>query len=229
MFFDPRYLIFVGPFVIIALLAKLWVDSAFARWSRHPASSRLSGAQVAQAVLAHAGVHDVRIEQSQGYLSDHYDPRERVLRLSPPVFQGASVAASAIAAHEAGHAMQHSVAYAPLQLRSFYVPIAQFGSMLFLPLFIAGLLLSIKPLALAGLVLFGAAVVFQLITLPVEFDASRRAKRVLADTGLITDAEEAAGVSSVLTAAAMTYVAATLQSIATLLYYLSVFNRSSRD
>lgn len=229
MFFDPRYLILVGPFVIIALLAKLWVDSAFARWSRHPASSGLSGAQVAQAVLAHAEVHDVRIEQSQGFLSDHYDPTHRVLRLSPPVFQGASVAAAAIAAHEAGHAMQHSVAYAPLQLRSLYVPIAQFGSMLFLPLFVAGLLLSIKPLALAGLVLFGAAVVFQLITLPVEFDASRRAKRVLAETGLITDAEEAAGVSSVLTAAAMTYVAATLQSIATLLYYLSVFNRSSRD
>jgi hypothetical protein len=215
--------------LLIAFAAKLWVDSSFARWSRAGNSRRMAGAQVAASVLESAGIRDVRIEQSSGFLSDHYDPATKTLRLSPPVYGQASVAAAAVAAHEAGHAIQHDTAYAPLRLRSYYVPAAQVGSTLSIPLFLIGMLLNFPPLAIAGLVLFGLVVVFQLITLPVEFDASRRAKHVLADLGFVRDSEEASGVSSVLNAAALTYVAATLQSIATLIYYASMLQRSDRE
>lgn len=218
--FDPIYLLIVGPTFLLALLAQLWVKSAFGRWSKRANSRGLTGAQAADAVLRSAGIRGVRIEPSQGFLSDHYDPSSTTLRLSPQNFSGRSIAAVAIAAHEAGHAIQHAHKYAPLELRSWAVPAASIGSGLAFPLFMIGLILRQPILAIAGIVLFSAVVAFQLITLPVEFDASRRAKKIVSDSGLITTAEEHKGVSAVLTAAAMTYVAATVQAIATLLYFI---------
>ncbi len=207
---------------VLGMLAQLWVKGAFHRWSRVPNSRGLSGSDVAAYVLRHAGVAGVAVERAHGWLSDHYDPRHHVLRLSPAVHDGSSVAAAAIAAHEAGHAMQHARRYAPLALRSVAVPIAGFGSQLALPLFVLGMLLHVAPLMWAGVLLFAGVVVIQLITLPVEFDASRRAKAVLAETGIVGSAEEAAGVRAVLTAAALTYVAATVQAIAWFLRFLAI-------
>ena len=155
-----------------------------------------------------------------GQLSDHYDPRERVLRLSADNYNGRSVAAAAIAAHEAGHAIQHATRYPMLALRSAYVPAASLGSWFAFPMLFAGMIFRYPPLIYIGIALFSAVVLFQLITLPVEFDASARAKRVLADSGIISDEEEMGGVRSVLGAAALTYVAATIQAVLTLLYYL---------
>lgn len=218
-FFDPLFLIMVGPAFLLALGAQILVKSTVAKWSARGTGSGMTGEQAAHAVLRHAGVSGVSVELTQGFLSDHYDPRTRSLRLSQQNFSGRSVAAVAIAAHEAGHAIQHARKYAPLQLRSMAVPVAQFGSMAFFPLFLAGLFLKAPPLLLLGVALFAGVVLLQLITLPVEFDASRRAKMVLAEGGLVRDAEEQRGVAAVLNAAALTYVAAAIQAILTLLYY----------
>jgi Zn-dependent membrane protease YugP len=217
--FDPLYFLFVGPFMLIAMYASARVKSTFKRFSRVGVRSGMTGAEAAAAVARSAGIA-VRIEQSSGFLSDHYDPRGRVLRLSPDVYAGRSISAVAVAAHEAGHAIQDARAYAPLKLRSFMVPITQFGSTGWIWIFLAGMLLSFKPLVTLGILVFGVTVVFQLVTLPVEFDASRRARLVLAETGIVTSAEEEQGVGKVLNAAAMTYVASALTSIATLLYLI---------
>ena len=217
--FDPLYFLFVGPFMLIAMVASARVKSTFQRFSRVGVRSGMTGAEAAAAVARSAGI-DVRIEQSSGFLSDHYDPRGRVLRLSPDVYGGRSISAVAVAAHEAGHAIQDARSYAPLQLRCFMVPITQFGSTGWIWIFMAGMILSIKPLVTVGILIFGVTVVFQLVTLPVEFDASRRAKLVLVETGIVTNAEEEQGVAKVLNAAAMTYVASALTSIATLLYLI---------
>ena len=174
----------------------------------------------AQRMLQSAGLNDVGIEPAQGFLSDHYDPRVRKLRLSPDVYQGQSVAAMGIACHEAGHALQHAQGYAPLQLRTALVPVTQIGSMLYLPVFFAGLFLNIANLAIAGVVLFSAVVLFQLVTLPVEFDASNRAKKQLMSLGIIQSQKESGGVAAVLNAAALTYVAAAIASLGQLLYFL---------
>ena len=219
-YFDPMYFVFVGPAFLLAMWAQMRVKSAFARWSQVPARTGLTGAEVARRVCEMGGATDIKIEMSQGYLSDHYDPTQRVLRLSNENYHGRSVAAAAIAAHEAGHAIQHAVKYPFLALRSAYVPVASLGSWLSFPLLFAGAFFSIGPLITAGIALFGAVVLFQIITLPVEFDASARAKRLLSDSGLISDPEEMRGVKSVLGAAALTYVAATIQAVLTLLYYL---------
>ncbi|MGE3163836.1 MAG: zinc metallopeptidase [Planctomycetota bacterium] len=221
--FDPKYFLYVGPALLVAFAAQLWVKSAVATWSRRPNQRGLTGYETAEAVLRAAGVQGVRIEPSHGFLSDHYDPRSSTLRLSPDVYRGRSVAALAIAAHEAGHAIQHAAKYAPLELRSIAVPTASIGSWISIPLLIAGMILNSPALAFLGILAFSAIVLFQLITLPVEFDASRRAKRVLIDSGLAVSSEDQRGVSAVLTAAAMTYVAAAVQSLATLLYYLARF------
>ncbi len=210
--------------LILALsLLSFWAQSAFTaafrRWSRVPASSGLSGAEAAAAVLRHGGVFDVRIEAVPGRLSDHYDPRVKVLRLSPEVYSGRSVAAMGVAAHEAGHAIQHARNYAPLELRNLAVPTASLGSSLGFPLIFLGLIFRMPYLAVAGVVFFAAVVLFQLITLPVELDASRRAAVVLEETGIVRSGEEAAGVRKVLGAAAMTYVAAAISGLAMLLYY----------
>ena len=222
------YFLFIAPALLLAVFAQAQVKSAFHRWSQVASRSGWTGAQVAQRVLDHGGVQGVRIEATRGTLTDHYDPRGRVLRLSEANYHGRSVAAAAVAAHEAGHAIQHDRQYAPLALRALAVPAANFGSGLSFPLLILGAILAQPALILAGVVLFSCVVLFQLITLPVEFDASRRAKLVLAESGMIVDEDEARGVSKVLNAAALTYVAAAAQAILTLLYYVMVFMGNRR-
>lgn len=217
-----EYLLLVLLLGLLATAAQRAFRSAFQRYSAVPALSGLSGAEAAATILRRNGVEGVRIEVAQGRLADHYDPRHRVLRLSAQVHQGRSVAALGVAAHEAGHALQHARRYAPLALRSVAVPTAGLGSQLGFPLLILGVVFHSLGLALAGLILFAAVVVFQLITLPVELDASRRAELALADCGIVRGPEEAAGVHRVLRAAAMTYVVAALTGVAMLIYWAAV-------
>jgi Zn-dependent membrane protease YugP len=217
--FDPVYLMIVGPTILIALWAQFKVKGAYGKWSKIGAASRITGAQAAKMMLERAGIGDVRIEQGRGMLSDHYDPRVRMLRLSPLNFSGTSVAAVGVACHEAGHAIQHAKGYAPLALRNTLVPVASIGSYLAWPLIFIGMIMQWAGLATAGLIAFGALVAFQLITLPVEFDASRRAKEQIRSLGIVQSREEGKGVSAVLDAAAMTYVAATVTALAQLLYF----------
>jgi Zn-dependent membrane protease YugP len=224
MFFDPLYFLIVGPFLILAAIASLRVRTTFHRFAKVGVRAGMTGAQAA-ASIARAGGAEVTIERHAGFLSDHYDPRTRTLRLSPAVHDGRSVSSIAVAAHEAGHALQHVARYPALAFRSAVVPVASFGSNLWFYLFLAGLVFQMEALVLAGIVLFGAVVVFQLVTLPVEFDASNRAKAMLAQSGIVASAEEAQGVSKVLNAAAMTYVASALTSIATLAYLLMRANQ----
>ncbi|HMB70577.1 MAG TPA: zinc metallopeptidase [bacterium] len=219
MFFDPVYFIIVGPAMLLALWAQIRVKGAYDKWSRQAASSRLTGAQAAERMLQSAGITDVRVEQVQGYLSDHYDPRSKKLRLSPGVYGSQSVAAMGIACHEAGHALQHARGYAPLALRSAIVPVARIGSWLAWPMILFGMLLQMQNLALLGLIAFLALVLFQLVTLPVEFDASKRAKEQIRSLGIVHSEGEGRGVAAVLNAAAMTYVAATVTAVAQLLYF----------
>jgi len=220
MIFDPLYLVLIVPAVLLALYAQLKVQSAYSVYSRKPNMRGLSGKEVAEAILLANGIEDVRVEVSNGFLSDHYDPMGRVLRLSPDVYAGRSVASLGIAAHEAGHALQHYEGYAPLQLRTMIVPVANLGSNLAWILFFIGLFfLHMPALVNAAIVLFSAAVFFTLVTLPVEFNASRRAVLQLAEGGLIT-VEEEADVRRVLNAAALTYVAAALMAILQLIYMI---------
>ncbi|HPF15296.1 MAG: zinc metallopeptidase [Planctomycetes bacterium] len=227
-FFDPKYFLFVGPGLLLAMWASWRVKSTFARFSRVGVRSGMTGAEAAAAV-ARAGGAEVQIERVQGFLSDHYDPRTRTLRLSPDVYDGRSVSAIAVAAHEAGHAIQHVKRYPWLGIRSMIVPAVQIGSNAWIWIFMAGMLLQLTALAWLGVLLFGLTVVFQLVTLPTEFDASNRAKQVLVQAGIVTTPEEEAGVSKVLGAAAMTYVAGAITAILTLLYYVSLLSgRSNR-
>lgn len=227
MFFDPRYLIFALPGLLLGMWAQARVRSAFNKYKQVRTSRGVTGAQVARTLLDAQGLHQVTIEETQGLLSDHYDPRSRVLRLSPDVYRTPSVAAAGVAAHEMGHALQHASGYFPLQIRSAIVPAAQFGSTLAPWLFIGGLLLNLTPLAWAGVILFGAAVVFTLVTLPVEFDASRRAKKLLASNGIMIG-NEMEGVNKVLDAAAWTYVAAAVSAVGTFLYYIILLSGGRR-
>ena len=225
MFFDPLYLLFLAPALILGLWAQMRVKATYAAAMRQPAS--LSGAAAARHVLNSAGLPDVQIEQIGGRLSDHYDPRHKVLRLSSEVYQGRSMASVGIAAHEAGHAIQDAKSYAPLVIRNAAVPAASFGSSAGIILLILGVIMSFKPLLLAGIALFACVVFFQIVNLPVEFDASNRAKAQLVELGIVPG-HEMAHVNRVLNAAAWTYVAATLQAILTLLYYVMRFT-GSRD
>ncbi len=224
MFFDPMYFVYVMPAFLLGLLAQIWVKSAYASAQRQPAP--LSGAAAARHILDSAGLQNVNIEAVPGRLSDHYDPRSKVLRLSQEVYQSRSMAAVGIAAHEAGHAIQDARAYVPLVIRNAAVPAAGFGSSAGIFMLIGGLIFNIYALALAGIALFSCVVFFQVINLPVEFNASSRAKAQLDQLGIVSR-QEMGYVNKVLSAAALTYVAATLQAIMTLLYYLSLFN--SRD
>lgn len=229
-YFDPLYFLYVGPFLVLAMIASWRVRSTFLRFSNVGVRSGMTGAEAAAAV-ARAGGADVTIERHEGFLTDHYDPTTKTLRLSPEVFDGRSVSSIAVAAHEAGHAIQDVKAYAWLGIRSSLVPITKFGSMAWVWIFLVGMILSSQAgrdgspvgsfLVDAGIVLFGATVLFQVVTLPVEFDASRRAKLVLAETGIVANQAEAEGVSKVLGAAAMTYVAGALTAIATLIYLIA--------
>jgi len=215
--FDPTYWFLVGPALLLALWASIKVKTTFNAYSQVGVRNGMTGAQAAMAV-ARAGGADVTVERSQGFLSDHYDPRSKTLRLSPEVYEGRSISSIAVAAHEAGHAIQHAKGYPWLNFRSAMVPVAQIGSNVWIWVFIAGQFMQQPALIDIGILLFAATVVFQLITLPVEFDATRRAKAVLAGSGIVSSQEEAVGVNKVLGAAAMTYVAGALTSIMTLLY-----------
>ena len=195
------------------------VKSAFAKYSQVGTRRGLSGAQAAQVMLDNAGIHDVRVMPTQGYLSDHYDPATKTLALSEQVFSTCSVAAVGVACHEAGHAIQHATGYAPLGLRSAIVPVVSFGAPFSSVLLMLGIVFSLKPLLLLGIAAFSLIVLFQLITLPVEFNATARAKRLCVEAGII-DADERVGMDRVLNAAALTYVAAFVSSLLTLLYYL---------
>jgi Zn-dependent membrane protease YugP len=179
----------------------------------------MSGAEAARRMLQSAGVNDVKVEPVQGFLSDHYDPRTRTLRLSPGVYKSDSVAAMGIACHEAGHALQHAQGYAALKLRTALVPVASIGSMLAWPMMFGGMLLNMANLLLLGVIAFSLMVVFQMVTLPVEFDASNRAKRQIRTLGIIQSDREAGGVSAVLNAAALTYVAAAITALMQLVYF----------
>jgi hypothetical protein len=223
LLFDPMYFVVVGPALLLAMFASWKVRSTFRRYSRVGVRTGMTGAEAAAAV-ARAGSAQVTIERHPGFLSDHYDPRSKTLRLSPAVYEGRSVAAIAVAAHEAGHAIQDVERYPALAFRSAMVPVAQIGSTLWIWVFFAGLIFASSPvgglLQNLGILIFAATVVFQLVTLPVEFNASNRARAVLSQSGIVTTDEEERGVSRVLGAAAMTYVAGALTSIATLLYLL---------
>jgi Zn-dependent membrane protease YugP len=232
--FDPMYFVFLGPAILLMLYAQFRVKSAYARGMQVPA--KLSGAAAARYILDEAGCQDVAIEETPGTLSDHYDPRQRVLRLSTDVYQGRTATSVGIAAHEAGHALQHAHNYLPLILRNAAVPAATFGGAAFSILLIVGIILAsfmhMGPLGfkiiLLGIVLYGAVLVFQVINLPVEFDASARAKRILSEYQIV-DGDGAVAVNNVLNAAALTYVAATLQTLLTILYYLYVIFGGRRN
>ncbi len=223
---NPLYFLFIAPAVLLMIWAQMRVHSAFRRGMQVPAE--LSGAAAARYILDQAGLHDVEVEQTHGMLSDHYDPLRRVLRLSRDVYHNRTAAAVGIAAHEAGHALQHAEKYAPLVVRNIAVPAAQFGPITFVVLMILGFLMQDPALILLGIAAYGGLVFFQLVNLPVEFDASSRAKRILAEYGIV-DGEGAAAVSDVLNAAGWTYVAATLESLLTMAYYLFIFFGQDRD
>ncbi len=216
---DPYYLIFMVPAFALMLITQWYVKDSFKKWSKVPLRSMLSGAEAAERLIRYAGLYGVRVEAVQGMLTDHYDPRSKVLRLSPQVYQGRSVASVAVAAHELGHALQDEEGYAPLKLRTMMVPAVNIGSYLGWILIFVGLFLNLLKLAEVGLVVFSLGAVFALITLPVEFDASARAKRLLQEAGIVQTSEEIAGVNTVLNAAALTYVAALVTAILQVLYY----------
>lgn len=214
---------FIVP-MIVGFWAQHRVKSTFQRNLQVQVANGMTGAQVARQILDRNGLHDVPVEQAPGSLTDHYDPRSRSVHLSEPVYASSSVASTAVGAHEVGHAIQHAQAYSFFRFRSAMFPAVQFASNMWVLLLFGGIILGVLQLAYLGVALFAVAVLFQLVTLPVEFDASRRAKQQLSDLGLVA-ANEAAGVKSTLTAAAWTYVAAALASVAMLLYYLSMLRR----
>ncbi len=218
MLFDPLYLIILGVGFLLSFGTKMWVQSAVRRWSDVPTRRGMTGRQIAQAILDARGIRGVTIEPVRGSLTDHYDPTERALRLSEDVYNSRSVTAAGIAAHEVGHAIQHQDGYAFMKMRQKMVPVANLGTNLGLWITIAGIIIGITQLATIGVILFGGAVAFTLVTLPVEFDASARAKKVLVGQGIVTG-EEARGVSQVLNAAAATYVAAAVTAVLQLLYW----------
>lgn len=218
-FIDPLYLIFALPGFIIALIAELMVKGTFAKYNNVAASSGMTGAEAAYRLLQDAGIHDVDIEETQGFLSDHYDPTSKTLRLSPDVFNSQSLSAIGVACHEAGHAIQHKEAYGPLSLRSALVPVANFTSPISYFMILGGFLFQAQSLILIGAILFGAAVLFSIVTLPVEYNASSRAKRLMQSAGIVTS-REASDAGAVLNAAFMTYVASAVNSLLILIYYL---------
>ena len=219
MFFDPLYLILMVPGLVISLWASWKTKSAFKKYSRVPSGRGLTGEQAARQLLNHAGIGDVKIVRTSGMLSDHYNPVNKTLALSENVYGSSSVAAIGVACHEAGHAIQHASRYGPLWLRSTLVPTANIGSSIGYLVMFAGLLLASQGIVLLGALLFSVVLLFQIVTLPVEFDASSRAKRLAVEQGIVT-AQERRGIERVLNAAALTYVAAAVSTLLTLLYFL---------
>lgn len=219
MIFDPMYFLFIAPGLALSLWASFRVKRTFNRYSKVASRSGLTGAEAAQALLRGAGITDVSIVRSKGMLSDHYNPVNKTLALSEPVYDSRSIAAIGVATHEAGHAIQHARHYGPLWLRSALVPTASIGSSLGYMVMLGGLFLASTNMVIVGAVLFSAVVLFQIVTLPVEFNASSRAKALVVQHGIVT-AEERQGIDRVLNAAALTYVAAAVSSLLTLLYFL---------
>lgn len=229
---DASYLLLVLPCILLSLWASANVNSTFKKYSQQFSSRRITGADAALRVLRAHGVTDVRIEQVQGNLTDHYDPRANVIRLSQGVYGNTSTAAIGVACHEAGHAVQYAQGYAPIKLRSAIIPVTNLGSRLAMPLILIGILFSAMgnlsdTLVTLGIACFGLSLVFQLITLPVEFDASRRALRAIEEGQLLTQ-EEYQGAKKTLTAAALTYVAATAVALSQLIRLISIFGGSRR-
>lgn len=218
-FFDPLYFVFILPGLALSMWASHRVKTTFDRYSRMRTMRGLTGAEAAAELLRAAGITDVRIVRSHGILSDHYNPVTKTLALSEPVYGSPSIAAVGVAAHEAGHAIQHARHYAPLWVRSALVPTASIGSSLGYIVMVVGLVMASTGLVLAGALLFSAVLLFQVVTLPVEFNASSRAKALLVHHGIVTP-QERAGVDKVLNAAALTYVAAAVSTLLTLLYFL---------
>ena len=221
------YLVIVGPALLFAICAQAKVKSNFNKYSRVMSSRGLTGANAALQVLSFYGIHDVQIESVSGKLSDHYDPKSKVIRLSDSVFNSRSVAAIGVACHEAGHAAQHAQGYAPIKWRNAILPVCNIGSTLGIPIALVGLFLNNDFLINFGLVLYSLIAVFQFVTLPVEFNASKRAVEVISQTNIL-DEEEIIGTKKVLSAAAMTYVAALATSIANLLRFIIMFGRGRR-
>lgn len=231
-YFDWTYVVLVLPCVIFSLIASAQVNSTFKKYSSQLSCRRISGAEAAQRVLRQNGVSGVRIERVSGNLTDHYDPKSNVIRLSDNVYSSTSTAAIGVACHEAGHAVQYAQGYAPIKLRAAIIPITNFGSKLAMPLILLGLLLSFfenfsYTLIYVGIACFGLSLIFQLVTLPVEFNASHRAMTAIEQGGLLTE-EEQRGAKKTLRAAAMTYVAATAVALSQLLRLLVIFGGRSR-
>lgn len=224
-YFDTGYLIFVLPAMIIAMIAQSKVSSTFNKYSKVINARGITGAEVAQKILNLYGIYDVTIEHVAGNLSDHFDPRTKVIRLSDGVYSNTSVAALGVAAHETGHAIQHSKGYMPIKMRNAVLPVANIGSNLAVPLVIMGIIFSFPALVNFGIILFSTVVLFQLITLPVEFNASKRAISVMEEQYILSDSE-LAGARKVLSAAAMTYVAATIVALGNLLRLIGIARRN---
>jgi hypothetical protein len=221
-FYNPTYLLFMAPAFILMMITSWYVKHAYNKWSKVQSGSRLTGAQAAQRLIANSGLYGVNLEGARGNLSDHYDPRTKTLRLSQGVANTPSVAAVAIAAHELGHALQDSEDYLPLRFRSALVPAVNIGSWLGWILIMIGLFLNMTDLAWLGVLIFSGGAVFALATLPVELNASARAKQLLAQTGIIQTEQERRGVNAVLNAAALTYVASLVTAVLQLLYFASL-------
>jgi Zn-dependent membrane protease YugP len=216
---DPLYWMMMLPVLLLSGFASLRVKSAFNKYSRIANRSGMTGADVAKQILRRNDLNHVQVLESKGFLSDHYDPTKKVVKLSPNVYESNSIAAIGIAAHETGHAVQHARLYSPLIFRNMMVPMASIGSNLAWIIIVAGFFMGMLGLIKIGIVLFSAVVVFQIVTLPVEFNASARAKKMLQEYGIVSSADMH-GVSAVLNAAAMTYVAAAASAVMTLLYFL---------
>ena len=231
--FDTTYLILVLPCIILSLWASANVKSTFNRYNKQLSARHITGAMAAERVLRAHGVYNVRIEQVCGNLTDHYDPKANVIRLSDSVYNSTSTAAIGVACHEAGHAVQYAQNYGPIKLRAAIIPVTNIGSRLAMPLILLGVLLAFMEnfsyfFIYLGIACFGLSLIFQLVTLPVEFNASRRAMRAIADSELLTS-EEQRGARKTLTAAALTYVAATALALAQLLRLISIFGRRRRN
>jgi Zn-dependent membrane protease YugP len=229
MFLNINYMIFMIPAFLLMMITSWYVKSAYNKWSRVAARSQLTGAQAAQRLISAGGLFGVKVEEIGGNLSDNYDPRTKILHLSRGVAQTASVASLAVAAHELGHAMQDSEDYLPLRFRAALVPMVNIGSYLGWILIMIGLFLNFTNLAWIGVIAFAGGAVFALATLPVELNASNRARKLLADSGLITSQEEMRGVGRVLNAAALTYVAALATALLQLLYFVNLVGGRRRS
>ena len=228
MYYNFSYIYLIVPALIISVIAQLAVKNAYKKMSDVYSKSGYSGAQAALAVLKYYGVSGVRVEQCSGKLSDHYDPKSKVIRLSEGVFSSTSIAAIGIACHEAGHAAQHAQGYLPIKIRNSILPVCQIGSYAGIPLAMLGFLLSFDALVFAGLLLYSFIMLFQLVTLPVELNASKRAIAVIEETGLLKNEDELIGARKVLKCAALTYVAALVTTLMNLLRFIMIFTRKRR-